>query len=79
MYPAHGLSDPFTWPDSGFDPAATGAATDNASFITTSGILPESEYPQFSSHPAANYDRPGGPFAPHSGDHYVYSNIADVA
>ena len=79
MYPAHGLSDPFTGFDWGFDPAATGAATDNASFITTSGILPESEYPQFSSHPAANYDRPGGPFAPHSGDHYVYSNIADVA
>ena len=49
------------------------------SFITTSGILPPDEFPQFDSWPAAQYDRPGGPFAPHSGDGYAYSQIADVS
>lgn len=28
---------------------------------------------------AARYDRPGGPFDPHSGDYYVYSQLADQA
>ena len=55
-------------------------AADNAnSFITTSGILPPSEYPQFTSWVAGRYDRPGGPFAPRTGENYVYSQIADVA
>jgi hypothetical protein len=79
MYDANGVGDPFTGLSWGFDPAAAGAATDNASFITTSGILPPSEYPQFTSTPAARYVRPGGPFEPHSGSSYVYSNIADVS
>ena len=53
---------------------------DNAnSFLTTSGLLPVSDYPQFETTVAANYDRPGGPFAPHTGDFYVYSHIADVS
>ena len=51
----------------------------SASFITTSGLLPVSEYPQFASYVAAKYDRPGGPFDPHSGSYYVYSQIADVS
>ena len=50
----------------------------SASFITTSGILDPATFPQFRSWPAAKYDRPGGPFAPHTGDYYVYSQIADV-
>jgi hypothetical protein len=79
MYDINGVGNPFTGMSWGFDPAAAGAATDNASFITTSGILPVSEYPQFSSTPAARYVRPGGPFEPHSGSSYVYSNIADVS
>ncbi len=49
------------------------------SFITTSGILPVATYPQFESNAAARYDRPGGPFDPHSGANYVYSQIADVS
>jgi hypothetical protein len=49
------------------------------SFITTSGILPVSIYPQFESWPSMKYDRPGGPFDPHSGDSYAYSQIADVS
>jgi hypothetical protein len=75
MFDANGVGDPFTGLSWGFDPAAT----DNASFITTSGILPPSEYPQFTSTPAARYARPGGPFEPHTGSSYVYSNIADVS
>ena len=34
-------------------------------------------YPQFESWVAAKYDRPGGPFDPHSGTRYAYSQIAD--
>ena len=42
---------------------------DNAnSFITTSGILPPDEFPQFESWASSKYDRPGGPFDPHTGD-----------
>lgn len=51
----------------------------SASFITTSGILDPATYPQFRSWPAAKYDRPGGPFTPHTGDYYVYSQIGDVS
>jgi hypothetical protein len=51
----------------------------SASFITTSGLLPVTDFPQFRSWPAAKYDRPGGPFSPHTGSHYVYSQIADVS
>jgi hypothetical protein len=49
------------------------------SFIATSGILSPSIYPQFLSWPSMKYDRPGGPFDPHSGDSYAYSQIADVS
>ena len=50
-----------------------------SSFLTTSGLLPMSDYPQFATEVAANYDRPGGPFSPHTGDFYAYSHIADVS
>jgi hypothetical protein len=51
----------------------------SASFITTSGLLPANVYPQFRSGVAGKYDRPGGPFSPHTGDFYVYSQIADIS
>ena len=50
-----------------------------SSFISTSGILPADEFKQFESWPAARWDKPGGPFDPHTGSHYVYSQIADVS
>ena len=50
----------------------------NASFLATSGILDPNVYPQFESGISAKWDRPGGPFAPHTGDFYVYSQIADI-
>ena len=50
-----------------------------SSFIATSGILPVDDYPQFESWVSARYDRPGGPFSPHTGESYAYSQIADVS
>ncbi|WP_028059919.1 M14 family metallopeptidase [Candidatus Solirubrobacter pratensis] len=75
IFAANGIGDPFAGLSWGFG----AGATDNASFITTSGILPPSEYPQFTSTPAARYARPGGPFEPHTGSSYLYSGIADVS
>ena len=80
LYPVTGIGDPLTglsWTFNGPDSAAN--QDHSASFITTSGLLPVSQYPQFASWPAANYDRPGGPFNPHTGANYVYSQIADVS
>jgi hypothetical protein len=52
---------------------------DNANtFVATSGILPEADYPQFTSWDAAKYARVGGPFDPHTGSFYMHSQIADV-
>ncbi len=51
----------------------------SASFIATSGILPAATYPQFRSWPSAKYVRPGGPFDPHTGTYYMYSQIADIS
>jgi Zinc carboxypeptidase len=52
-----------------------------ASFLTTSSLLPPSEYPQFTSDARANWERGvgGNPFAPFDGDWYVYSQQADVS
>ena len=51
---------------------------DTQSYLATSGILPPDQFKQFESWPSARWDKPGGPFAPHTGDQYVYSQIADV-
>ena len=74
-----GVGDPFlgtSWAFNGVDSAEN--QDHNASFITTSGLLPVEVYPQFDSKAVARYDRVGGPFEPHSGANYVYSQIADV-
>jgi hypothetical protein len=77
-----GINTPFIspvalWTVGGGDGADN--ATNANSFITTSGILPVAQFPQFESAVAARYDRPGGPFDPHTGTNYVYSQIADVS
>ncbi|HEX5087658.1 MAG TPA: M14 family zinc carboxypeptidase [Nocardioides sp.] len=75
-----GIDDPFaglSW--SLDDPVPAGNAIRRSSFISTSGILPVEEFKQFESWPSARYDKPGGPFEPHTGTHYVYSQIADVS
>jgi hypothetical protein len=51
----------------------------SASFIPTSGLLPVADFPQFNSWASAKYVRPGGPFDPHTGSYYAYSQIADVS
>jgi hypothetical protein len=51
----------------------------NSSFVTTSGVLPVDEYPQFDSKASARWAKPGGPFDPHTGSRYVYSQLADVS
>ena len=77
--PIIGTDDPFTGTSmtlNGGD-SADNQGFDNASFISTGGILPPSTYPQFESWVAGKYDRPGGPFEPHTGTKYAYSQIAD--
>ncbi|WP_053205874.1 M14 family metallopeptidase [Jiangella muralis] len=61
----------------GFDPA--GNQDHSNSQVVTSGILDPDTYPQFDSWVAARWDREGGPFEPHTGDFYVYSQIGDVS
>ncbi|WP_193611821.1 M14 family zinc carboxypeptidase [Nocardioides lijunqiniae] len=75
-----GTADPFNglgWSMNGPESADNQDAT--SSFISTSGILPVEEFPQFESWPSARWDKPGGPFDPHTGSRYVYSQIADVS
>jgi hypothetical protein len=75
-----GIDDPFaglTWSFGG--PESADNQDMSASFVSTSGILKRDEFPQFNSWPSARWDKPGGPFAPHTGDQYVYSQIADVS
>jgi hypothetical protein len=79
LYDVLGVDNPFeslTWSFGG--PSANNQ-DESASFIATSGILPPAEYPLFNSWPSAKYVRPGGPFDPHTGSFYAYSNIADVS
>jgi hypothetical protein len=49
----------------------------SASFIPTSTLLPTDQFPQFESWISAKYDRAGGPFDPHTGSYYMYSQIGD--
>ena len=78
-----GVDDPFgglAWSFNGPDTAQNQDGTLGPnSYITTSGLMPADEYPQFNSWVAARYNRPGGPFDPRTGDFYVHSQIADVS
>ena len=75
-----GVDTPFEGLDWGFNGADSAGNQDHSnSFITTSGILDPQLYPQFESWVSARWDREGGPFEPHTGDAYAYSQIADVS
>jgi hypothetical protein len=75
-----GVDDPLAGLEWGFNGPDSAQNQDNAnSYITTSGLMPVDQFPQHESWVAARYDRPGGPFDPHTGDHYVHSQIADVS
>ncbi len=77
----HGLSSPFD----GFDWTLNGGdGADNQdwanSFITTSSLLPEDEYPQFASDAPAEWDDGiAGAFEPVDGSQYMYSQRANEA
>lgn len=75
-----GTDDPFTglsWGLNGGQSAKN--QNDTMSYVATSGILPVEQFKQFESWPSSAWDKPGGPFAPHTGTQYVYSQIADVS
>ena len=75
-----GIDDPFTgltWGLNGGQSAKN--QDDTMSYVATSGILPVDRFKQFESWPSSVWDKPGGPFAPHTGTQYVYSQIADVS
>jgi hypothetical protein len=75
-----GSANPFTGLTWSFGGGSSANNQDHsASFIATSGLLPASTYPQFTSSASAKYSRPGGPFEPHTGSNYVYSQIADIS
>jgi zinc carboxypeptidase/immune inhibitor InhA-like protein len=80
MYDVVGSDTPFTGLSWGFNGGQSAKNQDHsASFIPTSALLPTADYPQFASMAAAKYDRPGGPFDPHTGSYYAYSQIGDVS
>ena len=47
--------------------------------LRRAGSCRPDEFKQFESWPSARWDKPGGPFAPHTGDQYMYSQITDVS
>ena len=80
LFTINGIDEPFgglSWAFS--PPGSPNYQEQSASFVSTSGILPRAEYPQFNTWPSARWDKPGGPFAPRTGTQYVYSQIADVS
>jgi hypothetical protein len=79
LYDVIGAADPFTSLSWSFGGPSANNQDHSASFIATSGVLPPATYPQFTSVASAKYNRPGGPFAPHTGTFYAYSQIADVS
>ncbi|PWK87139.1 immune inhibitor A peptidase M6 [Lentzea atacamensis] len=79
-FPVAGVANPLTGISLSLNGTDSAQNQDHtASFLTTSGLLPVTQYPQFASEVAAAWDRPGGPFAPHTGDYYMYSQISDVS
>ena len=80
LFDVDGVDDPFTGLSWGFNgPDSANNQNSSSSFVATSGILPVDQFPQFESWPSARWDKPGGPFAPHTGTQFVYSQLADVS
>ena len=80
LFNVNGISSPFAGLSWAFNGAGSANNQDtNSSFVTTSGVLPVDEYPQFDSKASARWAKPGGPFDPHSGSKYVFSQLADVS
>ncbi len=75
----NGVDNPFAGLSWSFGGPSANNQDHSASFIATSGIMPAPVYPQFTSWPSAKYVRAGGPFEPHTGSYYVYSQIANIS
>ena len=76
----NGIDDPFTgltWTLNG--PQSAKNQDNTMSYVATSGILPAEDFKEFTSWPSAVWDKPGGPYAPHTGTQYAYSQIADIS
>ena len=74
----NGIDDPFGGLSWAFGPDGADNQNMSASFVSTSGILPRSSSRSSTAGRRAGTDKPGGPFSPHTGDQYVYSQIADI-
>jgi hypothetical protein len=80
LFDVNGIDDPFTGLSWGFNgPDSADNQNASSSFVSTSGILPPDQFPHFSSWPSSRWAKPGGPFDPHTGEMYVYSQLADVS
>jgi len=82
VFPVDGVDDPYTgmsWEFNGTDSAQNQAVA--SSFLTTSSLLPEADYPQFASDAPAVWDSGagGGAFEPFDGSKYMYSQRADIS
>jgi hypothetical protein len=74
--PFQGLTFQLNGASSAKNQGGDGLGTGN--FLVTSSVLPKSEYPQFTSDQAADWQLSGGAaFDPHSGSKYLYSQNAD--
>jgi Zinc carboxypeptidase len=80
LFDVNGVDNPFTGLSWGFNgPDSADNQNNSSSFVATSGILPPDRFPQFESWPSSRWNKPGGPFEPHTGNQYAYSQIADVS
>ena len=62
QFDVNGIDDPFLGLSWVFGPDGADNQNMSASFVSTSGILSRTEFPQFNSWPSSRYDKPGGPF-----------------
>jgi hypothetical protein len=85
LFEVSGIDDPFTGLQYGFNGADSAQnQASNSSFIATGDFLqvtdPEDSFPQFESWPAAEYlSGLSGPFDPHTGQSFMWSDRADEA
>ena len=78
-YQLIGVEDEFAGFTGDLNAAGSAGNQDHtALLLTTSSFLPPDQFPQFASAAPVGWDIPGGPFDPHTGEWYVYSQQADV-
>jgi len=79
-FPAAGLDVPFVALPFAFGAPAGAPNQDvSSSFVATSGALPPDRFPQFRSWPSSRWSKPEGTFGPHTGERFLYSQMADAA